>query len=161
MIRKIISGAQTGADRGGLEAALELGLARGGWAPRGWRSEDGEIPEVYRAGMRESHASAYSARTAQNVHESDGTMILSFGELPVDSGSMLTVQLARKMQKLCRALRIPIDGELEAFPIRYTLEWILDNRIIVLNVAGPRESREPGIQLAARRALVAMLGANR
>ena len=38
---KIVSGGQTGADRGGLEAAIHLGLDWGGWAPKGWRAEDG------------------------------------------------------------------------------------------------------------------------
>jgi len=46
-IKKIISGAQTGADRGALDAALDLGLPVGGWVPRGRRAEDGPIPDRY------------------------------------------------------------------------------------------------------------------
>lgn len=32
---KIVSGGQTGVDRGGLEAASSLGLSYGGWIPKG------------------------------------------------------------------------------------------------------------------------------
>ncbi len=42
-IGRIISGAQTGADRGALDAADILGIPRGGWVPLGWRSEDDVI----------------------------------------------------------------------------------------------------------------------
>ena len=52
---KIVSGGQTGVDRGALQAAMDLGLDWGGWAPKGWRSEDGTIPPVSHkhAGTRE------------------------------------------------------------------------------------------------------------
>lgn len=35
LIAKIVSGAQTGADRAGLEWALENSILHGGWCPRG------------------------------------------------------------------------------------------------------------------------------
>ena len=44
MIAKIVSGGQTGADRGGLDAAILLGVPHGGWCPKGRKSEDGVIP---------------------------------------------------------------------------------------------------------------------
>ena len=37
MLERIISGGQTGADRGGLDAAIELGIPHGGWCPKGRR----------------------------------------------------------------------------------------------------------------------------
>ena len=40
---KIVSGGQTGVDRGALEAAMALGLDFGGWSPHGWIAEDGTI----------------------------------------------------------------------------------------------------------------------
>ena len=36
---KIVSGGQTGVDRGALQAAMDLGLEWGGWAPKGWRAD--------------------------------------------------------------------------------------------------------------------------
>ena len=47
MIEKIISGAQTGADRAALDAAIELGIPHGGWVPKGRLAEDGVIPPRY------------------------------------------------------------------------------------------------------------------
>lgn len=158
MIHKIISGGQTGADRGGLEAAAELGLARGGWAPKGWRAEDGEIPAACREGMSETKSHTYWDRTARNIGSGDATILLSFGDLPRDSGSMLTAMLARGMQKPCRHFLLPEGGELSAFACGQVRSWLRDSDPGVLNVAGPRESREPGIQLAVRRALVLVLG---
>lgn len=74
---KIVSGGQTGVDQGALEAAVELGLEFGGWAPHGWLAEKplGAIPEAYRAAMREypdqgSNAQNYRERTKANVRGS-------------------------------------------------------------------------------------------
>lgn len=157
MIRKIISGGQTGADRGGLDAAVDLGLARGGWAPKFWRSEDGVIPERYRAGMRES-SGGYYVRTIQNVRSSDGTLILSFEDaLPQNSGSRLTLGAAIRWMRPYRHMVLPRDGRIADFALRRAMAWLVDNQIVVLNVAGPRESREPGIQQATRQALVEIL----
>jgi hypothetical protein len=43
----IISGGQTGVDRGALDAGLELGAPCGGWCPDGRKAEDGPIPDRY------------------------------------------------------------------------------------------------------------------
>jgi hypothetical protein len=151
---KIVSGGQTGADRGGLEAARDLGLQRGGWAPRGWISEDGTIPLWYREGMRESSGS-YRLRTEQNAVDSDGTLILSFGDLALDSGSYLTTKLCRKHGRPHRHFRI---SQVHGFLLSaMCLSWIWEHHVTVLNVAGPRESRERGIQAATRQFLVEVL----
>ena len=47
VITKIVSGGQSGADQGGLDAAIELGIPHGGWCPKGRKSEDGVIPDKY------------------------------------------------------------------------------------------------------------------
>lgn len=41
MIERVISGGQTGADQAALRAARACGIPTGGWAPRGWLTEDG------------------------------------------------------------------------------------------------------------------------
>ena len=45
-LQKIISGGQTGADRGGLEAAEALGIETGGTVPLGFWTTDGKCPEL-------------------------------------------------------------------------------------------------------------------
>lgn len=150
---KIVSGGQTGADRGGLDAARELGLPWGGWAPKDWRAEDGAIPEVYRASMRTAASRRYEDRTLRNVIDSDGTIVVSFGAA-LSGGSLRTwcVCNAHGMPRLHLVLLDPLpvlNGNL--------IDWLGRNRISVLNVAGPRESKEPGIQDATRRVLAACL----
>lgn len=157
-VRCIISGGQTGADRGALEAARDLGLRRGGRAPAGWRAEDGVIPVEYRLGMMESASSAYPVRTRANVEASGGTLIFCLGELPADSGSMLTANLARRLGK--PILTVNIWSGLSTVGRDIIRDWLAQYQIRTLNVAGPRESREPGIQAATRAALVQILGEN-
>ena len=64
-IIKIVSGGQTGADRGGLEAAIYCGVPHGGWCPKGRKAEDGHIPGKYN--LREMDTADYLARTKANV----------------------------------------------------------------------------------------------
>ncbi|KAH3765333.1 Circularly permutated YpsA SLOG family [Pelomyxa schiedti] len=71
---KVISGGQTGADRAGLEAARQLNLATGGFAPKGWLTEDGPDPGLANFGLTQANASGYPARTKMNVDASDATI---------------------------------------------------------------------------------------
>jgi hypothetical protein len=136
MLKRIISGGQTGVDRAALDVALELGIPCGGWCPKGRRAEDGPIPEHYP--LQETNAREYPARTEKNVREADGTLILSRGQ--PDRGTALTARLASRHQKPCLCLDL---GDHPA-PQR-VLSWIEDNAVETLNVAGPRETSSPGI----------------
>ncbi len=79
ILDKIISGGQTGADRAGLDAAMEAGISVGGFCPRGRLTEDGMIPARYP--LLELETVEYMVRTERNVVESDGTLILNVGQL--------------------------------------------------------------------------------
>ena len=134
--RRIVSGGQTGVDRAALDVAIALGIPHGGWCPRGRRAEDGRIPDRY--AMREHASPEYAARTEQNVVDSDGTLVLTIG-VPRD-GTALTVRLAGRHAKPCLVV------DLEATPSPATVAgWIAAHAIDVLNVAGPRESTQPGV----------------
>lgn len=146
---KIISGGQTGVDRAALDAARTLGLPLGGWCPRGRRAEDGTIPADYP--LRESLMRGYADRTLRNVSEADATLILCRGRL--SGGSGLTAALARRLGK--PALVVDLAG---APDIPRVLAWAREHRVVVLNVAGPRESKCPGIQRQATRFLLQVLG---
>lgn len=147
MVLKIVSGGQTGVDRGALDAAIELGLPHGGWCPRGRRAEDGTIPPHYR--LRETDSPAYRVRTERNVLDSDGTLILHLGRLA--GATKLTRRLALQHNKPCLVvnLRDPLDGD----KIR---QWLASHRMETLNVAGPRESQSPGIHAQTRQFVVAL-----
>ena len=79
MIKKIISGGQTGADRAALDVALKFGIPHGGWIPKGRKTEKGPLPEMYR--LKEMPTESYEARTEKNVQDSDGTFIIARGKL--------------------------------------------------------------------------------
>jgi hypothetical protein len=140
-VLKIVSGGQTGVDRAALDAALACGLPVGGWCPAGRRAEDGAIPERYP--LVETPSLKYPQRTAWNVRDSDATLIVTLGEL--DSGSKLTADIARRTGKPC------IVASLDSYPRLIALAEILPmgRPEVVLNVAGPRESRRPGIYARA------------
>lgn len=140
-LQKVISGGQTGVDRAALDAALELGIAIGGWCPKGRRAEDGPIHSRYP--LQETATDDYAERTERNVLEADGTLIL-FRD-GIAGGTALTVTLARMAKKPLFLLDLSLLED-----IGPVIEWIAVEGIQVLNVAGPRESQAPGIYHQAR-----------
>ena len=154
-LTKLISGGQTGVDRAALDAARELGLERGGWAPNGWRAEDGVIPLECREGMREHDRRDYVWRTHQNVRDGDATLIITFGQ-NMSRGTQLTWDLAMDERKPRWRIRVSPRGDV-LDRVDDVREWLSVNHVRVLNVAGPRESKQRGIYAAARAALVGIL----
>jgi len=151
-ISKIVSGAQTGVDRAALDVAISLGIDHGGWAPKGRIAEDGTIPAIYR--VTETGTSKYAERTRRNVIDSDGTLIIHEGAM--SGGTLLTRTYAQRAGKPVLAVDLgATTAEKAAARIR---AWIEENRIRVLNVAGPRESERPGIYGRARGLLEKVFG---
>jgi len=144
MIEKIISGGQTGADRAALDAAIKMGIPHGGWVPKGRIAEDGIIPDKYE--MKEMPTSSYPARTEQNIIDSDGTLIISHGLL--SGGSALTQELAGNHKRPCLHVDLDVTPAFKAAIMIQT--WIELHGIKVLNVAGPRASKDPSIYKATK-----------
>lgn len=151
MVQRVVSGGQTGVDRAALDVALRLGVACGGWCPRGRRAEDGPIPVRYP--LRETSSPAYPVRTERNVRDSDGTLVLRLG--PGDRGTALTVRMAARIGR--PLLELDLAAVPEPFALAAAREWLERHEIAVLNVAGPRESRRPGVHAAASRLLASLL----
>jgi hypothetical protein len=139
MLSKIVSGGQTGVDRAGLDVAIKLGVPHGGWVPKGRLAEDGPLPERYR--MHETPTAVYSERTEKNVIDSDGTLIISRGELT--GGSEATREMALKHKRPW--LHVDLDRVSAFLSAVRIVEWLNTHRIRVLNVAGPRASKDPRI----------------
>jgi hypothetical protein len=152
MIERVISGGQTGADRAGLDAAMEAGIPVGGYCPRGRLAEDGTVPERYP--LTECTRSGYPARTEKNVVESDGTLVLNIGRL--SGGTKVTADCAEKHGR--PFLVVQLD---QAPRTDEALAWIEERGIRVLNVAGPRESKHPGVVYRQALAYLKMLFALR
>jgi hypothetical protein len=152
MITRIISGGQTGADQGGLRAGVHLGLTTGGKAPKGWVTESGPQKELLKAyGLTESRWLGYPMRTAENVQDSNGTII--FGQLN-SQGSRLTSQKCQEYQRPCMHLDVPFIMQARK---SFFLAWLKTYNIHTLNVAGNRESVNPGIEEAVFKFLVETL----
>ncbi len=159
-VRRIVSGGQTGVDRGALDAAIALGIEHGGWCPQGRRAEDGTIPPQYDLKMTESPD--YAVRTRQNVADSDGTLI--FYRQSLTGGTRAPHRYAVRSGRPYHLVRFDdssLSATEEGCADRRAMEtvaaWLVKNEVAVLNVAGPRESLQPGIAAATTRFLIALL----
>jgi hypothetical protein len=138
MIEKIVSGGQTGADQAAWRAARAFHVATGGWMPKGFLTEDGPRPEfAEQFGAAEMPTENAAARTEQNVQDSDAT--LWFGETTTSSAHT-TVGACHRFGKPC----LPIYPSASFAPAQVA-KWIVAGKFRILNVAGNRESDEPGI----------------
>ena len=137
----IFSGGQTGVDRAALDIALEAGVACGGFCPKGRRSEDGTIPSRYP--LTETPTDNYSERTELNVKAGDGTLVFISGS--ADKGTTITLTLCKVYNKPTLVIDLSIQNQPEKI-----MEWIKENHIATLNIAGCRESFSPGIYQQAR-----------
>lgn len=144
IIEKIISGGQTGVDRAALDIAITNHVNHGGWCPKGRKAEDGTIDKRYE--LQETDADDYRCRTEWNVRDSDATLVLYTGLL--SGGTALTVELTRTYSKPLYILNID-----EPYELALLIQWLDDNDIKVLNIAGPRESNNKGIYRKACRLL--------
>jgi hypothetical protein len=136
---RIISGGQTGADPVALDWAIAHGIPHGGWCPKGRKAEDGPIDARYQ--LQETPSENYVQHTEWNVRDSDGTVVFSIaGALTGDSKK--TVELARKHGRPCLHLSEQAHGSQAHDQLR---EFIRQHGIEVLNVAGPRGSKEPDV----------------
>jgi hypothetical protein len=133
---KIISGGQTGVDRAALDFALCNNMAVAGWCPQGCTAEDGLIPPVYP--LNDTFMSSPIFRTQINILESDAVLILIFDKM--DTGTQQTYDLAHYYGKPVFVWRIGINNNYYQFR-----NWLNKNGITTLNIAGPRESNQPGI----------------
>ena len=136
----VVSGGQAGVDRAALDVALALGLPCGGWCPKGRIAEDGPLDPRYP--LQETPSAEYGRRTEWNVRDSDGTLVLHAGEL--SGGTAQTVEIARRLVK--PHLVVDLTRRPDPSAVR---AWASAHRLKVLNVAGPRESKSPGVYAQA------------
>lgn len=129
---KIVSGGQTGVDRGALDAALAAGFPCGGWCPADRAAEDGPIPARYP--LTPLARGGYRERTRQNVLDSDGTAILFHGVL--GGGTLLTLILCKWEGRP----HVVIDASKtsESAAAADIARFVDEHDIHALNVAGPR-----------------------
>lgn len=164
-ITRIVSGGQTGADRGGLDAALYCEVPHGGWCPKGRRAEDGTIPAKY--ALQEMTTADYLARTEANVVDSDATVV--FTDKGATGGSLRTLEFCLKHRK--PRLHVSLASTRRDRTVGDIVAWLSGDSAFndyedyeakppadcTLNVAGSRESKTPGIADAVMRIMVDVL----
>ena len=149
----IISGGQTGADRAGLDVARSLGIRHSGWCPKGRRAEDGVIPAHYE--LKETESGDYQERTKLNIVQSNVTLLFTLSE-KLTPGSRLTMQTAARVGR--PLLWIPTTVGEPIHHVASILGFINHFTPSVVNVAGSRESKSPGIGEHTRSILTMALG---
>lgn len=139
---RIISGGQTGADQGGLKAARAEGYVTGGWAPRGWWTDEGAAPWLAEYGLQESSFRGYRVRTLLNVHAAQA--VIWFGD-PTSPGGMLT--LGQAQQRQLRVLEVPYPWTWGSVTLARIRDFVFAGEVrdYTLMVAGNRERTNPGI----------------
>lgn len=139
---RIISGGQTGVDRAALDTAIKLGISVSGFIIRGRKAEDGVVDSKYK--LTEIHSNKYEERTLLNIFWSEITLILykSTGYLDFDGGTRFTYNMCKELNKKMICINITGRESIEA-----VVENIYYRNIKIINVAGPRESKIPGIYL--------------
>ena len=157
MLARVVSGGQTGVDQAALRAAQDCGLETGGWCPPGRACEAGVIPARYALQETPQERSAdapdvpRSLRAEWNVRDADATLILrSTAPDPDDRGTAWTARCAARYGR-------PVL-ECDPFDPAATeriVAWLSPLRVRTLNVAGPSESRHPGIGGQVHRVLSA------
>jgi len=143
-LKKIITGGQTGVDRGAMDAALAAGFACGGHCPEGRLAEDGVIPDHYP--VQELAGGGYAARSEANVTEADGVVVFAPGS--PTGGTALTIEFARRHDKPVRVIDAAVVDTEEA--VERVITFLEEHGIGVLDVAGPRLSGWPAGETYSR-----------
>lgn len=145
-LHKIISGGQTGVDRAALDVAIRLNIPHGGWCPKGRLAQDGIISSHY--DLTQTPSTEYAQRTEWNVRDSDGTLIVIQDDDNLTGGTKLTLEEAIRYHKPYFIFNVNKQNA-----ISLALNWMQDNKIHTLNVAGPRGSKANSIYNRAVKSL--------
>ena len=162
-VGRIISGGQTGADRAATDFAIAHAIPTGGWVPRGGWAEDFPVAPGLLAvypGFIATASDDPSERTRRNVESADATLVLVLTAAS-SPGTAVTRSHAAALGAPISVVDLSsptADAMLVAF-----VESLPSG--CTLNVAGPRESEQPGIYDAARAILernaASLVGASR
>lgn len=135
------SGGQTGVDRAALDAARVVGVPICGWCPQnGWAEDFIEPPGLLSKypELHETPSSDVAQRTMWNVRDSHATLIVLPESIREHPGTNLTLETAKSFKRPV----LVTDGK----NMIEILSWLGDlGKELTLNVAGPRESEDPGV----------------
>ena len=158
---RIISGGQTGVDRAALDVAIERGIDRGGWCPKGGWAEDFQEPPGLLAKyphLKETPDRHPLQRTEWNVRDGNAILIVTGSEgLSVSIGTQRALKWAGQHGKPQLVLNVS-----DRDAAKHAKAWLCAQKKrfgahMVLSIGGPRESEAPGIYERAKVTLTALL----
>jgi hypothetical protein len=152
VLEVIITGGQTGADQAAWRAASNSGLKTSGWMRKGFLTEEGPRPEFAKLyGARELDSPEYRVRTEENVRDSDATIWFGSIDTPGARTTLSAIKILGRPQQIIKPNDLIRPSAIAS--------WLARNPSIRrLNVAGNRESIEPGIGDRVERFLTQMMG---
>lgn len=132
---------------------------------KGRLAEDDVIPPEFE--LRETTRKDYLHRTEANVVDSDATLVFTWD--PPRGGTKKTIEFAKKHGKSCHVCDIK-RGPRKAL-VEHVCRWLAGEieeeewpgppkGKLTLNVAGPRESKVPGMQRAVMILMIDVLRLN-
>ena len=139
IVRKIISGGQSGVERAALDLAVQLGISHGGWVAPGRLVDDGLLPGRYR--LSELPFSGRPAGAEANLDIADGVLLISRGPLAGEAAKVQSLAQARQ----CPCLAIDLDRYTRFQSSLLINSWLQARRIEILFITGPREKEQPTI----------------
>jgi hypothetical protein len=139
MIKKIISGGLPGVELAALDAAIKLDIPHEGWTYKSRKTENGELPEQYN--VKEIVNPSYFERLKKNIVASDGTVILTYGQLI--RGSNAAKDLANKHNKPC--LLLELNKCTRSHAISSIRKWMDNHEIEEIFFTGSKPIAAPNI----------------
>lgn len=145
-VAKVVTGGQTGADRAATDVARTLGIPYGGFVPRGgWAEERPTAPGILveYPSFTELASDDPRERTSRKVAAAEAVLVLVLR--PTSSpGTALTIRCAQEQRKPLFVIDLSSSSHLALLE---SLVGSLAPRC-TLDVAGPRESEQPGLYYA-------------
>jgi len=141
MLKKIISGGKPGVELAALDAAIRLNIPHGGWCYRNRKTDGGVLPEHYN--VKEIENPSYFERLEKNVIDSEGTVVLTYGQMVV--GSKAVKDVADKCNK--PLLNVNLDGHSLDQTVTLIRKWMTEHEIDTIYFTGSKTGRGPGTKI--------------
>ena len=132
MIKKIISGGQPGVEIAALDAAIRLNIPHEGWCYKDRKTDDGILPKNYN--VKEIDTPSYFQRLEKNVKDSDGAVVLNYGQLVI--GSKAVKDIADRFHK--PYLNVDLSNHPMNHAIALIRKWMTKHDIAVIYFTGTK-----------------------
>ncbi len=142
MINKIISAGLVDVEQAALDVAIKVDIPHGGWVPNGHKKEDSSLLEKYK--LKEMPASSEFEHTERNILDSEGTLVISRGDISGEAALLQNMTEKRNRP----FLHIDLDTSSDFFVSQTISAWIAENRIKILHVTGPGVSKDSALYRA-------------